>query len=171
MYDAPGAFDAAAYDALIGELNSYVPAFPRPVERVRIDLLVVGSGGRALRRMAVIAEGDAVTIQDLPVDDQTCDQEIVVPEGIWAETFGGKVLRRDLFGHCVNRQLKPFRPEVAALRYFITYYFDRGDISPWARISERDPLANRAEMLRLARDFAPRFPLQRLNRHYWPDAA
>lgn len=170
-YETPAAFDPAAYEALIDELNAYVPAFPRPVERVRIDLLIIGSGGRALRRMGVIAHGDAVRIEDLPLDDQTCDQEIVAPEGIWAETFGGKVLRRDLFGHCVNRQLKPFRPEVAALRYFITYYFDRGDISPWARISEPDPLANRAEMLRLARDFAPRFPLQHLRRHYGPHAA
>ncbi len=170
-YEARGAFDAAAYDALIGDLNAYVPAFPREVEPVRIDFLVTGAGGDALRRMAVMVEGAAVRIEDRPVDDQTCDQEIVVPEGIWAETFGGKVLRRDLFGHCVNRQLKPFRPEVAALRYFITYYFDRGDISPWVRISAPDPLANRAELLRLAQDFAPRFPLRRLQRHYWPHAA
>jgi L-ascorbate metabolism protein UlaG (beta-lactamase superfamily) len=170
-YEAQGAFDLAAYEALIDELNAYLPAFPRSVQPVRIDILVTGADGRTLRRMGVVAEGAAVRIEDLAVDDQGCDQEIVVPQGIWAETFGGKVLRRDLFGLCLNRQLKPFRPEVAALRYFITYYFDRGDISPWARISERHPLANRAEMLRLARDFAPRFPLERLQRHYWPHAA
>ena len=133
---------------------------------MRIDFLVVGSDAQALRRMGVMADGENVRVEDLPVDDQACDQEIVVPEGVWAETFGGKVLRRDLFGLCVNRQLKPFRPEVAALRYFITYYFDRGDLSPWLRISESDPVANQAEMRGLAKDFAPRFPLQRLQRHY-----
>jgi len=170
-YEAHGAFDAAAYDALIGELNAYVPDLPQPIDPVRIDFVVTGSGGQALRRMGFMAEGDAVRIEDLAVDDQACDQEILVPEGIWAETFGGKVLRRDLFGHCVNRQLKPFRREVAVLRYFITYYFDQGDISPWVRISAPDPLANRAQLLRLAEDFAPRFSLQRLQRHYWPRAA
>lgn len=170
-YEGRRPFDPAAYDALIDQLNAYVPALPRPIEPVRIDLLVTDADGRALRRMGVIAKGDAVRIEDRPVDDQTCDQEIVVPAGLWAETFGGKVLRRDLFGHCVNRQLEPFRPAVAVLRYFITYYFDLGDISPWVRISAADPLANQAELRRLARDFAPRFPLQRLRRHYWPHAA
>jgi L-ascorbate metabolism protein UlaG (beta-lactamase superfamily) len=165
-YAAQGVFDPDAYAALIEQLNAYIPPFPRPVAPVRIDFLVVGSDAQALRRMGVMADGENVRVEDLPVDDQACDQEIVVPEGVWAETFGGKVLRRDLFGLCVNRQLKPFRPEVAALRYFITYYFDRGDLSPWLRISESDPVANQAEMRRLAKDFAPRFPLQRLQRHY-----
>ena len=166
-----GVFNPDAYATLIEQLNASIPPHPRPVEPVRIDFLITGSGGRALRRMGVIADGERVRVEDRPVDDQACDQEIIVPEGIWAETFGGKVLRRDLFGLCVNRQLKPFRTEVAALRYFITYYFDHGDISPWLRISEPDPTANLAEMRRLARDFAPRFPLRRLQRHYHPQTS
>ncbi len=165
-YDDAGVFDPAAYETLIEALNAYVPPFPRTVDAVRIDLLITGAEGRALRRMGVCVEGRTVRIEDLPTDDQDRDQEIVVPEGIWAETFGGKVLRRDLFGLCVNRQLRPFRPEVAALRYFITYYFDDGDISPWVRISAPDALANQAQMRDLATRLAPRFPLQRLRRHY-----
>lgn len=165
-YMDEGAFDAGAYDALIPELNAYIPPFPRPSAPVRIDFRITGADGQSLRRMGVQLDGQDVHIADLPLGDLACDQEIVVPEAIWAETFGGKVLRRDLFGLCVNRQLQPFRPEVAALRYFITYYFDRGDISPWVRISEPDPTANLAEMRRLARDLAPSFPLERLRRHY-----
>jgi L-ascorbate metabolism protein UlaG (beta-lactamase superfamily) len=165
-YQAEGVFDPGAYDALITALNAYLPPMPRPVERVRIDLLVVGAGGAPLRRLAVVADGRAVQVEDLPVDDHACDQEIVIPEGIWTETFGGKVLRRDLFGLCVNRQLEPFRLAVAELRYFITYYFDLGDISPWARISSPDALTNQAEMRALATRFAPRFPLESLRRHY-----
>jgi L-ascorbate metabolism protein UlaG (beta-lactamase superfamily) len=165
-YDGEGVFDPAAYDALIRDLNAYVPPFPRQVEPVRIDLLITGAEDRALRRMGVCLESPTVTIRNLPIEDQACDQEIVVPEGMWAETFGGKLLRRDLFGLCLNRQLKPFRPEVAALRYFITYYFDGGDISPWVRISAPDALANQAQMRDLATRLAPRFPLRRLRQHY-----
>jgi hypothetical protein len=170
-YQHEGVFDPDAYDTLIAELDAYIPAVPRPAEPVRIDFLVTERGGRPLRRMGVLLEGQTVEVADRPIEDQACDQEIVVPEGIWAETFGGKVLRRDLFGLCLNRQLKPFRTEVAALRYFITYYFDRGDISPWVRISEPNATANQAEMRGLARNFAPSFPLQRLKRHYRSSAS
>jgi hypothetical protein len=169
-YETGGVFDPAAYDALIRELNAYVPPFPRAVDAVRIDLLITGAEGQALRRMGVRLEGRTVTIEDLPTGDRDCDQEIVIPQGIWAETFGGKLLRRDLFGLCVNRQLRPFRPEVAALRYFITYYFDLGDISPWVRISTPDALSNQAQMRDLASRLAPRFPLERLRRHYQIEA-
>lgn len=167
-YEARGVFDPTAYEALIQDLNAYVPPFPRTVDPVRIDLLIVDTDGQALRRMGVCLAGRTVTIEDLATDNLDCDQEIVIPQAIWAETFGGKVLRRDLFGLCVNRQLKPFRLEVAALRYFITYYFDRGDISPWVRISAPDSLSNQAEMRDLAAQLAPRFPLERLRHHYQP---
>ncbi len=161
-------FDAAAYDALVPALNAYLPRLPVPCAPVRIDLLIVDDAGAPLRRLAVEASGDAVSARDRPVDDSDCDQEIVVPEAIWGQTFAGKVLRRDLFGLCINRQLKPFRIEVAALRYFITYYFDFGDISPWVRISQPDPLANLPEMRRLVGEFAPQFTLERLKPMYAP---
>ena len=159
-------FDAAAYDALIPKLNAYLPPFPQPTDAVRIDFLILDQNDRPLRRMAVALDGYAVHVEDCPVDDTAQDQEIVVPEAIWAQTFGGKVLRRDLFGLCVNRQLKPFRTEVAALRYFITYYFDFGDLSPWVRISEPDPTANLASMRDLSENLAPRFSLERLKGEY-----
>jgi hypothetical protein len=99
--------------------------------------------------------------------DMDCDQEIIVPESIWLETMGGRLLRRDLFALCVNRQLKPFRPAVAGLRYFISYYFDFGDISPWVRISGRHPPAdNLAGMRSMRTDLAPRFRARELIDEY-----
>ena len=101
-----------------------------------------------------------------------CDQEIIVPEPIWQECLeGGRLLRRDLFATCVNRQLKPFKPAVAGLRYFISYYFDLGDISPWVRISaRRDATDNVVQMRDFRARLAPRFPARDLRDEYQPYA-
>ena len=77
-----------------------------------------------------------------------CDQEIIVPESIWLECEGGRMLRRDLYATCVNRQLQPFKPAVAGLRYFISYYFDLGDISPWGG-STSAPISNQGPLVRM----------------------
>jgi hypothetical protein len=106
----------------------------------------------------------------ISADEETgmpCDQEIIVPESIWQECLGGRLLRRDLFNLCVNRQLKPFKPAVAGLRYFINYYFDFGDISPWVRISERrDDTDNVVQMRDFRGRLAPRFPARDLRDEY-----
>jgi hypothetical protein len=68
---------------------------------------------------------------------------------------------------CVNRQLKPFKPAVAGLRYFISYYFDLGDISPWARISGQQPAEdNLAEMRSMRSALAPQFSAHELRDEY-----
>jgi hypothetical protein len=96
-----------------------------------------------------------------------CDQEIIVPIEIWAECQGGRILRRDLFNVCVNRQLKPFKLAVAGLRYFISYYFDFGDISPWLGISHTNRCRdNLAQMRAWRTDLAPRFAAQQLRDEY-----
>jgi hypothetical protein len=96
-----------------------------------------------------------------------CDQEIIVPESIWLECEGGRLLRRDLFNMCVNRQLKPFKPAVAGLRYFISYYFDLGDISPWVRVSGRERSGdNLARMRSMRAELAPSFSAHDLRDEY-----
>ena len=102
-----------------------------------LDFVIVDDRRRAaLPEISFCVRGVELSITDLPDSGMECDQEIIVPESIWLECEGGRLLRRDLFATCVNRQLKPFKPAVAGLRYFISYYFDLGDISPWVRVSD-----------------------------------
>jgi len=61
-----------------------------------------------------------------------------VPSSIWMASCAGLVLRSNLFALCVNRQITPFRMEIAHLRYLFTAYADFGDISPWVRIHPID---------------------------------
>jgi hypothetical protein len=160
-------FDPLALTRLLADLRAY---FPRhfPIDAtVRIDFVIIGVDAAPLARISFTVRGFEFSISIDGTIDMDCDQEIIVPESIWSETMGGRLLRRDLFALCVNRQLKPFRPAVAGLRYFISYYFDFGDISPWVRISGRHPPAdNLAGMRSMRTDLAPHFRAHELVDEY-----
>jgi hypothetical protein len=157
-YAVRSGFDPVALTRLLAELSDF---FPRlfPIEAtVRIDFVIVRADAAVLARISFSVRGLEFSISQGEPPDLECDQEIIVPEAVWLETLCGKVLRRDLFSLCVNRQLKPFRLAVAGLRYFISYYFDFGDISPWLRVSERGLRAdNLAGMRSMRAELAPRF--------------
>lgn len=160
-------FDSQSLVPLLDELRSYFPAeFPVPAT-VRIDFVIVDAGAAPLARISFCVRGLELSIGADEEPNLPCDQEIIVPESIWQETLGGRLLRRDLFNLCVNRQLRPFKPAVAGLRYFINYYFDFGDISPWVRISDRQASSdNLTDMRSLRARLAPRFSSSELRDEY-----
>jgi L-ascorbate metabolism protein UlaG (beta-lactamase superfamily) len=162
-------FDEARYQAFIGYARAYFPErFPVDAT-VRIDLVVLDRSGNALRRLAFTVSDGRLDIFDCAPDAQGCDQEIIVPAAVWNECYAGRMLRRDLFGICLNRQIKTFRFEVAVLRYFMSYYLDFGDISPWARISGDGRASKNLELMRhLDRDLAPQFAAGELRDEYRP---
>ena len=136
---------------------------------VRIDFVIVDSQAAVLARIAFCVRGVALSITAGEQTHMECDQEIIVPEAVWQECLGGRLLRRDLYNLCVNRQLKPFKPAVAGLRYFINYYFDLGDISPWMRISgQQQRTDNLAEMRALRGELSPKFHARDLRDEYLP---
>jgi len=166
-YEPRCEFDPASETALIGELRDYFPARFPIAANVRIDFVIAGRGGECLSRISFCVRGQDLTISADVETGLECDQEIIVPYAIWAECQGGRLLRRDLFARCVNRQLKPFKFAVAGLRYFISYYFDFGDISPWIGISgQNGPRDNLAQMRAWRTDLAPRFELKHLRDEY-----
>jgi hypothetical protein len=166
-YTQAEGFDAASLPSFLADLRAY---FPRvfPVEAtVRIDFVVVAKNQVPRARISFSVRGREFTIGQDGAPDVECDQEIIVPEAVWLESLGGRVLRRDLFNLCLNRQLKPFTQAVAALRYFITYYFDFGDISPWVRISGRNARGDALAQMRAWRDgLAPSFSALELRDEY-----
>jgi hypothetical protein len=160
-------FDLASLPALMDDLRRYFPAAFPIAATVRIDFVIVDAASAALFRISFCVRDYELSITALTDPGMECDQEIIVPESIWLECEGGRLLRRDLFATCVNRQLKPFRPAVAGLRYFISYYFDLGDISPWVRVSEqRRSEDNLMRMRALRRELAPRFSAHDLRDEY-----
>jgi Beta-lactamase superfamily domain len=160
-------FDPAALPLMVENLRRYFPAVFPIAAMVRIDFVIVDEAGAALARISFGVRGVELSISALPDPCMECDQEIIVPESIWLECAGGRLLRRDLFSMCVNRQLKPFKPAVAGLRYFISYYIDLGDISPWVRVSgEPRSEDNLARMRSLRRELAPRFSAHDLRDEY-----
>ncbi|HMK84765.1 MAG TPA: MBL fold metallo-hydrolase [Steroidobacteraceae bacterium] len=160
-------FDARDLACLLADLRAYFPAVFPVSATVRIDFLIVDSAGATLARISFCVRGAEFTIGADEESGLPCDQEIIVPEPIWLETLGGRLLRRDLFNLCVNRQIKPFKPAVAWLRYFINYYFDFGDISPWVRISGRQPSTdNLPDMRSMRTGLAPRFSASELRDEY-----
>jgi Beta-lactamase superfamily domain len=160
-------FDPASLPRMLEELRRYFPgAFPIAAT-VRIDFVIVDAAAEPLARIAFCVRGRELSITAGRDAGLECDQEIIVPESIWLECLGGRLLRRDLFNLCVNRQLKPFKPAVAGLRYFINYYFDFGDISPWVRISApRDHSGNVEQMRTLRAGLAPKFRARELRDEY-----
>jgi hypothetical protein len=160
-------FDATALPRFLDELRGYFPGVFPISATVRIDFVVVDAGSAPLTRISFCVRGVELSISADRETGMECDQEIIVPESIWLESLGGRILRRDLFNLCVNRQLKPFKLAVAGLRYFINYYFDFGDISPWVRISgQQNHADNVREMRRLRSELAPRFSAHELRDEY-----
>jgi hypothetical protein len=166
-YESRQGFDPCAQRALLDALRAYFPArFPIEAE-VRIDFAIHGEGAEPVSRISFCVRGQDLTISADVETGMECDQEIIVPYAIWAQCQGGRILRRDLFNLCVNRQLKPFKLAVAGLRYFISYYFDFGDISPWIGFSDQNgPRDNLAQMRAWRADLAPRFDAQHLRDEY-----
>jgi hypothetical protein len=166
-YDARRAYHRDAERRLLEELRAYFPReFPIDAE-VRIDFVIQGLDGDCLSRISFCVRGRELAISADAETGMECDQEIIVPYPIWAECQGGRILRRDLFNLCVNRQLKPFKLAVAGLRYFISYYFDFGDISPWLGISTQNgPRDNLATMRAWRGDLAPSFAADHLRDEY-----
>jgi L-ascorbate metabolism protein UlaG (beta-lactamase superfamily) len=164
-YRSRDTLDGARFARFISDARAYFPArFPIDAT-VRIDLALLGGNGRVERRLAFTVDNGALKISERAPQETGCDQEIMVPVAVWNECCGGRMLRRDLFGICLNRQIRPFRFEVAALRYFMSYYLDLGDISPWARTSGGD---NLPLMRQLDRELAPRFSANDLADEYRP---
>jgi hypothetical protein len=160
-------FDPLALPHLLDDLRAYFPRTFPIAATVRIDFIIVGADAAPLARISFCVRGFEFSISDAETIDMECDQEIIVPESIWLETLGGRLLRRDLFSLCVNRQLKPFRLPIAGLRYFISYYFDFGDISPWVRVSGRQPPdGNLAGMRTMRTGLAPHFSAHDLRDEY-----
>jgi hypothetical protein len=160
-------FDPATLPGMLEDLRRYFPAAFPIAAQVRIDFVIVDAAAAPLSRISFCVRGRELSITALPDPGMECDQEIIVPESIWLECQGGRLLRRDLFSMCVNRQIKPFKPAVAGLRYFISYYFDLGDISPWVRISERQRSADNLARMRILRsDLAPQFSAHDLRDEY-----
>jgi hypothetical protein len=166
-FEQNGAFDPATLPRMLEDLRRYFPAaFPIDAT-VRIDFVVVDTASAPLFRICFCVHGLELSIVTHPDPGTECDQEIIVPESIWLECEGGRLLRRDLFATCINRQLKPFKPAVAALRYFISYYFDLGDISPWVRVSRQHRSDDNLERMRTLRaELAPRFSAHDLRDEY-----
>jgi Beta-lactamase superfamily domain len=161
-------FDPAALPRVLDDLRGYFPDTFPITAMVRIDFVIVDAAAAPLSRISFSVRGVELSIGAAPQETgMECDQEIIVPESIWLECEGGRLLRRDLFAMCVNRQLKPFRPAVAGLRYFISYYFDFGDISPWVRISRQQPSQdNLAQMRSMRGELAPQFSAHELRDEY-----
>lgn len=159
--------DLAAVPRILDDLRGYFPdAFPIDAA-VRIDFVIVNLASAPLFRICFCVRGFELSIVAHPDPNIECDQEIIVPESIWLECEGGRLLRRDLFATCINRQLKPFKPAVAGLRYFISYYFDLGDISPWVRVSRQHRSDDNLERMRTLRaELAPRFSAHDLRDEY-----
>jgi hypothetical protein len=162
-----GGFDPATLPRMLEDLRRYFPpAFPIDAT-VRIDFVIVDIDSAPLFRISFCVHGFELSIVAHPDPGMECDQEIIVPESIWLECEGGRLLRRDLFATCINRQLKPFKPAVAGLRYFISYYFDLGDISPWVRVSGQHRSDDNLERMRTLRaELAPRFSAHDLRDEY-----
>jgi hypothetical protein len=162
-----GGFDPATLPRMLEDLRRYFPpAFPIDAT-VRIDFVIVDGACAPLFRICFCVQGLELSIVAHPDPGMECDQEIIVPESIWLECEGGRLLRRDLFATCINRQLKPFKPAVAGLRYFISYYFDLGDISPWVRVSRQHRSDDNLERMRTLRaELAPRFSAHDLRDEY-----
>ena len=160
-------FSGSRYEQSLRAIQAYFPrTLPVSIEG-EIDLVVSDRDGRPVRRCAIRGVGNSITVDDKDVSDSRCDQEIEVPAPIWAESFGGRMLRRDILNRCVNRQKLPFRFDIAVLRYLFALYSDLGDISPWARISaERTSEANLDLMRHIERHLAPKFPLGDLRDEY-----
>jgi hypothetical protein len=166
-FQSNAGFDDERYRAFIRDARAYFPKSLPVDATVRIDLVVVGPSGEALRRLAFAVSSGRLDISDSAVDAPGCDQEIIIPSAVWNACYGGRMLRRDLFGICLNRQIEPFRFEVAVLRYFMSYYLDLGDISPWARISGNDGGGENLELMRqLDRDLAPQLTVEALRDEY-----
>jgi hypothetical protein len=167
VYVSTSGFDPEPLPLLVADLRAYFPN-KFPIEAfVRIDFVIVDDRAAPLARLSFCVRGFDLRISADEETGMECDQEIIVPESIWRESLGGRLLRRDLFNLCVNRQLKPFKQAVAALRYFITYYFDFGDISPWIRISGRSPAGTDLTPMRSMRDtLAPQFSALDLQDEY-----
>lgn len=166
-FGARGGFDAEALPGFLDEVREYFPRVFPITAMVRIDFVIVGAGAVELSRISFCVRGEELSISAGEETGMPCDQEIIVPESIWQECLGGRLLRRDLFNLCVNRQIRPFKPAVAGLRYFINYYFDFGDISPWVRISGRlDDTDNVVQMRDFRGRLAPRFPARDLRDEY-----
>jgi hypothetical protein len=164
---ARGGFDPATVPRVLEDLRRYFPATFPIAATVRIDFVIVDAAATPRFRISFSVRGVEFSIGAAPDSGMECDQEIIVPESIWLECDGGRLLRRDLFALCVNRQLKPFKPAVAGLRYFISYYFDLGDISPWIRVSEQERSAdNLVQMRRMRAELAPQFPAHDLLDEY-----
>jgi hypothetical protein len=163
----PRRFDPATLPRLLHDLRCYFPARFPIAAMARIDFVIVDESTAPLARISFCVRGIELSITAPPDPDMECDQEIIVPESIWLECEGGRMLRRDLYATCVNRQLQPFKPAVAGLRYFISYYFDLGDISPWVRISAPDRSeGNLAQMRRMRGELAPQFSAHDLRDEY-----
>jgi hypothetical protein len=167
VYVSTSGFDPEPLPLLVADVRAYFPN-KFPIEAfVRIDFVIVDDRAAPLARLSFCVRGFDLRISADEETGMECDQEIIVPESIWRESLGGRLLRRDLFNLCVNRQLKPFKQAVAALRYFITYYFDFGDISPWIRISGRSPAGKDLTPMRSMRDtLAPQFSALDLQDEY-----
>ena len=166
-YEPRRPFDPVSERRLLEELRAYFPA-RFPIEaNVRIDFVIQADDGDCLTRMSFCVRGRDLSITADIDTGMECDQEIIVPYAIWSECQGGRLLRRDLVAVCVNRQLKPFKMAVAGLRYFISYYFDFGDISPWLGISKQNGLRdNLAQMRTWRSDLAPSFAAHHLRDEY-----
>ena len=166
-YGGPCEFEVDSLRNLASELRDYFPREFPVAATVRIDFVLVTAVAEVLARISFCIRGRDLRIS---VDTETgmdCNQEIIVPEAMWFESIQGRVLRRDLFNLCINRQLTPFQPAVAALRYFITYYFDFGDISPWIRISRpEDSGESLVKMRSLRSELSPQFSAVDLRDEY-----
>jgi hypothetical protein len=163
--------DRPSVHSLADELRThYPPQFPIEAS-VRIDFVIQDARGTPISRLSFCVRGRELSITADAETGMECDQEILVPESIWLECQGGRLLRRELFGLCVNRQLKPFKLAVAGLRYFISYYFDFGDISPWMGASARGGGRDNLRDMRALRDMAPQFAANQLSDEYRREAA
>jgi hypothetical protein len=160
-------FDPAGLPGMLDGLRAYFPRQFPVAAMVRIDFVIMAADATTLSRISFCVRGRDLSITADTETGMKCDQEIIVPVQIWLECAGGRLLRRDLFNLCVNRQLMPFTPPVAALRYFITYYFDLGDISPWVRISgQQNGGDNLARMRAMREDLAPKYSVRELSDEY-----
>ena len=160
-------FDGLRYEQSLRAIQAYLPrSLPANIEG-EIDFIVSDKDGQPIRRCAIRGIGKSITVDDKDVRDSRCDQEIEVPAPIWAECFGGRMLRRDILNRCVNRQKLPFRFDIAVLRYLFSLYSDLGDISPWVRTTAGEAEnANLGLMRHIERHLAPKFSFSELCDEY-----